>query len=38
VQYDRVPRRFGALKGKVNLADDFDAPLPDDLIAVFERR
>jgi prevent-host-death family protein len=38
VQHNRVPRRFGALKGKVNLADDFDAPLPDDLIAVFERR
>ncbi|MGO4810248.1 type II toxin-antitoxin system Phd/YefM family antitoxin [Cupriavidus sp. 2MCAB6] len=31
-------RRFGTLKGKVHIADDFDAPLPDDVIAAFEGR
>ncbi|MDF3839009.1 type II toxin-antitoxin system Phd/YefM family antitoxin [Cupriavidus basilensis] len=31
-------RRFGMLKGKVHIAEDFDAPLPDDLIAAFEGR
>jgi prevent-host-death family protein len=29
---------FGALKGKGWIADDFDAPLPDDLLALFEGR
>jgi antitoxin (DNA-binding transcriptional repressor) of toxin-antitoxin stability system len=29
---------FGALKGKGWIADDFDAPLPDDLQALFEGR
>ncbi len=29
-------RRFGGLKGKVRIADDFDAPLPSDVIAAFE--
>ncbi|NYH14272.1 type II toxin-antitoxin system Phd/YefM family antitoxin [Paraburkholderia bryophila] len=32
----KVTRRFGGLKGKVRIADDFDAPLPDDVIAAFE--
>ena len=32
----RKPRRLGALKGKIRVAADFDAPLPDDLLAVFE--
>jgi prevent-host-death family protein len=32
----KTKRRFGALKGKIRIADDFDAPLPDDLIAAFE--
>ena len=27
---------FGALKGKGWIADDFDAPLPDDVLAQFE--
>jgi hypothetical protein len=31
-------RRFGVLKGKVRVADDFDAPLPDDVLAGFEGR
>jgi len=30
--------KFGALKGKGWIADDFDAPLPDDLLAQFEGR
>ncbi|RDK08138.1 type II toxin-antitoxin system Phd/YefM family antitoxin [Cupriavidus lacunae] len=34
----RVVRRFGGLKGKVRIAEDFDAPLPDDVIAAFEGR
>jgi prevent-host-death family protein len=28
--------RFGLLAGKVKLADDFDAPLPDSVVAAFE--
>ncbi|OXJ22524.1 type II toxin-antitoxin system prevent-host-death family antitoxin [Burkholderia sp. HI2714] len=31
-------RRFGGLKGRVEIADDFDAPLPDDVLASFEGR
>jgi prevent-host-death family protein len=31
-------RRFGVLKGKVVIADDFDLPLPDDMLADFEGR
>jgi len=38
IGHDRSPRRFGGLKGKVKIADDFDAPLPEDLIAAFEGR
>ena len=31
------PRRvFGQMKGKIWIADDFDAPLPDDLVDLFE--
>jgi prevent-host-death family protein len=32
------PRRPGAWKGRVVIASDFDAPLPDDLLAAFEGR
>lgn len=32
----RTPRIRGLLKGKVWIADDFDAPLPEDVIASFE--
>lgn len=28
--------RFGILKGKIRVADDFDAPLPDEVIDQFE--
>ena len=29
--------RFGVLEGKVKVADDFDAPLPGNVLAEFER-
>lgn len=32
------PVRFGLLKGKVRLSDDFDSELPEDVIAGFEGR
>jgi prevent-host-death family protein len=31
-------RRVGLLKDKIRIADDFDAPLPDDILAAFEGR
>ena len=30
--------RFGLLKGKLRIAPDFDAPLPDEILAGFEGR
>ena len=27
---------FGLMKGEIEIADDFDAPLPDDLLDLFE--
>lgn len=38
VPFARRPTRrvAGEDVGKVNIADDFDAPLPDDLLAEFE--
>ncbi|CAB3740205.1 hypothetical protein LMG22037_06370 [Paraburkholderia phenoliruptrix] len=38
IEKTRGTRRFGGLKGKVRIADDFDAPLPDALLAAFEGR
>ncbi|MBS0320428.1 MAG: type II toxin-antitoxin system Phd/YefM family antitoxin [Proteobacteria bacterium] len=35
---EKRPVRFGLLKGKVAVARDFDAPLPDDVLAGFEGR
>jgi prevent-host-death family protein len=32
----RPPRRLGLLKGKIWVAKDFNAPLPDDLLDLFE--
>lgn len=29
-------RRPGALKGKIRIAKDFDAPLPEDILSYFE--
>jgi prevent-host-death family protein len=31
-------RTLGQWKGRVKMADDFDAPLPDDLLDAFEGR
>ena len=33
---DKPKIRFGGLKGKIWIADDFDAPLPDEILAEFE--
>jgi prevent-host-death family protein len=33
---DKPGRKLGTLRGKVWMADDFDAPLPDDLQRLFE--
>jgi prevent-host-death family protein len=30
--------KFGVLKGKVKIAEDFDAALPDEVVAQFEGR
>ena len=35
---EKLPVRFGLLKGKIWIADDFDAPLPNDTLAAFEER
>ena len=35
-QQRRAPRKLGALRGKVRVAADFDAPLPKDILALFE--
>ena len=35
---ERKKRVLGTLAGKLNVSDDFDAPLPDDLMAMFEGR
>jgi len=32
----KKPLKFGSLKGKIWIADDFDAPLPDEILADFE--
>ena len=31
-----LPKRLGLLKGKVRVPDDFDAPLPDEVLGSFE--
>jgi prevent-host-death family protein len=32
----RKARKLGSLKGKIRMRADFDAPLPEDLLAAFE--
>jgi prevent-host-death family protein len=32
----KVKRVFGSLAGKVRIADDFDSPLPDEMLDLFE--
>jgi prevent-host-death family protein len=34
----RPKRRLGGLAGKVRISEDFDAPLPDDILDAFEGR
>lgn len=36
IDQSRTPRRPGALKGRVTIADDFDAPLPPEILEGFE--
>lgn len=38
LQERREPRKPGGWDGQVRIADDFDAPLPDELQEVFEGR
>jgi prevent-host-death family protein len=38
IQSAQRKRKPGALKGKIHVAEDFDAPLPDTLLAAFEGR
>ncbi|MDR5694673.1 MAG: type II toxin-antitoxin system Phd/YefM family antitoxin [Armatimonadota bacterium] len=38
VSAEPSPRRLGLDRGKVHIAEDFDAPLPEDLLAAFEGR
>jgi prevent-host-death family protein len=33
---ERPPRRFGLLKGRIKVPDDFNQALPDDVIDTFE--
>lgn len=35
---DKKNIRFGVLRDKVKVSKDFDAPLPDDILAEFEGR
>lgn len=38
VQANATPpkRKLGTLKGKVQMSEDFDAPLPDEILKLFE--
>ncbi len=38
LQHQAAKRRLGTLAGQLGVSDDFDAPLPDDLLALFEGR
>ncbi|KIC70943.1 type II toxin-antitoxin system Phd/YefM family antitoxin [Candidatus Protochlamydia amoebophila] len=38
ISSEKPKRRLGVLKGKIKIADDFDAPLPDDILSSFEGR
>ncbi|MDR0777396.1 MAG: type II toxin-antitoxin system Phd/YefM family antitoxin [Azonexus sp.] len=35
IERKKVARRFGGLKGRIRIADNFDEPLPDDVIAAW---
>jgi prevent-host-death family protein len=32
---DMTPRQFGGMEGEIWMADDFDGPLPDELLRAF---
>ena len=32
----QAPRKLGALRGRIRIAKDLDAPLPDDVLDAFE--
>lgn len=36
IPYAASARKFGTMKGRIWIADDFDAPLPDEIQAAFE--
>ena len=36
IEAKKPKRQFGLLKGKIKIADDFDAPLPEDILNAFE--
>jgi len=38
LKLEKRPIRLGLLEGKGWIADDFDAPLPDEILAAFEGR
>ena len=38
LEASKRPIRFGVLKGKIQIAKDFDAPLPEHVLADFEGR
>jgi prevent-host-death family protein len=38
VQLTARRKGFGSLKGKIRIGEDFDAPLPDDLLRAFGTR
>jgi prevent-host-death family protein len=39
IEPPKAPKiKFGLMKGEIWMADDFDAPLPDDLLDAFEGR
>jgi len=38
IEESRPQIRFGVLKGKAMVSDDFDAPLPDNILSEFEGR
>jgi prevent-host-death family protein len=35
---EKLPLRIGLMKGQIWIADDFDAPLPDEILAGFDGR
>ena len=38
VSVERKPRPYGLCAGEFSVPDDFDAPLPDDIVREFEGR